>query len=286
MTWFKVDDGFHSHRKVLAMRRRKVQASERVAAAGLWALAGSWCSENLTDGFVPDYLPEELGASEDLARVLVRVGLWSATDGGWVFHQWHEDGDGSSRQPRKVDVEKRRQDVAARQARWRANRSTRDDRVSNAPVDALRNAPVDAYPEDAGETCTRPDPTRPIKNYSPPVVPSPTREPVENRGGGIPRGTDGFDHHPHHDNAKAVCIRWVEERKLPIAAPELLAWCYRLGNGDPWEGHRLVGRHTEAELDSARNPLATVRARLRDATHTRRDTGADVIQLEPIGRIG
>lgn len=41
MAWFKVDDKLHSHPKLY-------RASLR--AMGLWVLAGSWCSDQLTDG--------------------------------------------------------------------------------------------------------------------------------------------------------------------------------------------------------------------------------------------
>ena len=44
MAWFKVDDKLHSHPK-------RYRASLR--AMGLWVLAGSWCSDQLTDGVIP-----------------------------------------------------------------------------------------------------------------------------------------------------------------------------------------------------------------------------------------
>ena len=39
MAWFKVDDGFHSSRKVLSIPRRS-----RLAAIGAWTIAGAWCA--------------------------------------------------------------------------------------------------------------------------------------------------------------------------------------------------------------------------------------------------
>lgn len=80
MTWFKVDDTFHSHPKALAAEP---------AALGLWVLAGSWCSANLTDGFVPDYaLPRILPDSAPLAEKLVACRLWKRTRGGYRFHDF------------------------------------------------------------------------------------------------------------------------------------------------------------------------------------------------------
>lgn len=80
MTWFKVDDSFHSHPKVLATKP---------AALGLWVVAGSWSSANLTEGFVPDYaLPRLVPDSAELAKELVASGLWTRTRGGYLFHDF------------------------------------------------------------------------------------------------------------------------------------------------------------------------------------------------------
>lgn len=80
MTWFKVDDSFHSHLKVLAAEP---------AALGLWVVAGSWCGANLTDGFVPDHVLSRLiPGSTPLALQLVDCGLWRRAKGGYRFHDW------------------------------------------------------------------------------------------------------------------------------------------------------------------------------------------------------
>jgi len=83
MTWFLVDDGFHSHSKA-----RKV-AARCPAALGLWVIAGSWSSKNLTDGFIPDDdLPWLLPGAETLAAELVSARLWRRVKGGHQFHDW------------------------------------------------------------------------------------------------------------------------------------------------------------------------------------------------------
>ncbi|GAB2918394.1 hypothetical protein ACFMQL_20370 [Nonomuraea fastidiosa] len=83
MPWFKVDDGFHSHRKTLM---------SRPAALGLWVVAGSWSSANLTEGFIPDrVLGRLMPGAKKLARELVEVGLWERVDEpdkGFTFHDW------------------------------------------------------------------------------------------------------------------------------------------------------------------------------------------------------
>lgn len=80
MTWFKVDDTFHAHPKVLATDP---------AALGLWVVAGAWSGAHLTEGFVPDHaLPRLLPDSAALARQLVASGLWRRVRGGYQFHDW------------------------------------------------------------------------------------------------------------------------------------------------------------------------------------------------------
>jgi hypothetical protein len=76
-----------------------------LAALGLWAVAGSWSSDHLTDGFVPDHMIPLLsrGASE-LVEELVAARLWKRTRGGYLFHEWHSNGDGTKRNPSKKEV--------------------------------------------------------------------------------------------------------------------------------------------------------------------------------------
>lgn len=86
MTWFRVDDGLHSHKKA-------VRAG--IPAMGLWVMAGSWCSDHLTDGFIPDYMALRLDRdAEEFAARLVEAGLWIVAekggDKGWQFHEWTE----------------------------------------------------------------------------------------------------------------------------------------------------------------------------------------------------
>jgi hypothetical protein len=83
MTWFLVDDGFHSHSKT-----RKV-AARCPAALGLWVIAGSWSSDKLTDGFIPDDdLPWLLPGAETLAAELVAARFWRRVKGGFQFHDF------------------------------------------------------------------------------------------------------------------------------------------------------------------------------------------------------
>lgn len=101
MVWFKVDDSFHSHPK---------QMATSLAAVGLWSVAGSWSSDHLTDGFVPDHMIPSLSRGQaELAKELCAAGLWRRTRGGYQFHQWHADDDGTVRNPSREDVQSVRQ---------------------------------------------------------------------------------------------------------------------------------------------------------------------------------
>lgn len=78
MTWFKVDDSFHSHPKTL-------QAGN--AAIGLWIRCGSYCAQHLTDGLVPTEVALMYGNSS-AAKKLLAVQLWEPKQGGWLMHDY------------------------------------------------------------------------------------------------------------------------------------------------------------------------------------------------------
>lgn len=114
MAWFKVDDKFHSHRK-----RKKTSLD----AIGLWVICGSWSSDQLTDGFIPDYIAEDFGGRNwrRLVDALVASNLWvpgsQSGDQGWFFHQFLE------RNPSREQVEAERAKTAARVADYRAKKA-------------------------------------------------------------------------------------------------------------------------------------------------------------------
>ncbi|MFG2412332.1 mucin-2 [Streptomyces goshikiensis] len=66
MSWFKVDDTAHSHRKL---------RSAGAAAIGLWTLGGSYAGQYLTDGIVHAHFVKTTGTPPQVAR-LVKAGLW------------------------------------------------------------------------------------------------------------------------------------------------------------------------------------------------------------------
>lgn len=108
MPWFKVDDGFAVHPKALRAGN---------AACGLWVRAGSWCMQQLTDGYIPDHVLPALGTTKEAER-LVAAGLWQRAVGGYRFHEWE------ARQPSREQVEKDRADAAERQRKAREKRQS------------------------------------------------------------------------------------------------------------------------------------------------------------------
>lgn len=142
MTWFKVDDKLHDHRKARAAG---------CAALGLWTLAGSWSADNLTDGFVPDSICARWDrAYVKLAERLVAVGLWTVAeqDGeqGWRFHQWSTDG----RQPTRAQIEKRR--AAARERMAKLRDGSREPEANGASSDTEVLEPVPSRPVPIGSS--------------------------------------------------------------------------------------------------------------------------------------
>jgi len=83
MSWFPVDDAFHSHPKA---RRAGMEA------IGLWTVSGSFCMAYLTDGFVPEWFVREKPRGLALAKRLVEAELWrvgrNGDEAGWWFHDW------------------------------------------------------------------------------------------------------------------------------------------------------------------------------------------------------
>jgi hypothetical protein len=137
MTWFKVDDRFHSHPKVLALRAGQHEET----AITLWVKAGSWAASNLTNGEVPTYVLETLVKrnGEKAAAELVRVGLWETTAEGFKFRSWDEY------QPTKEAVESRRRKNTEKVATWRERNRVGDQACNQVTAD-VATTPVTLPP--------------------------------------------------------------------------------------------------------------------------------------------
>jgi hypothetical protein len=138
ITWFKVDDGFWSHEKVV----------ELSAEAGwLWTRAGSYCAHQLTDGVVKSPILTLLGGSREVAAELVSAGLWDASPGGYRFHDWDKY------QPTRDEVESKREAWKERQRKARARHLSPEESRSDTERDSRRES-------------TSPVPSRPVPSHS------------------------------------------------------------------------------------------------------------------------
>ena len=149
MAWMKVDDNFHTSRKLNSIPKR-----HRFQAAGLWTIAGSWVAGQGTDGFVPNYMIEVWGPTDKTVESLVNAGLWTVESGGFRFSSWLEYN------PSKEQTEAER---AASAERMRKSRERR--RAERAGQEAAREdvAPqrAELLQRNADDVLQRPDPTRP-----------------------------------------------------------------------------------------------------------------------------
>ena len=160
MTWMKVDDNLHAHRK---------PKKAGVPAMGLWVLAGSWCADMLTDGFIPDYIAASLDpAYEEHAAALVRAGLWDAAeqdgDEGWQFDGWDEY------QPARAEVLSKREQERDKKRKQRRNSSGQFEDSHQSPEDVPEVVPQGQGRDSDGSHAvpSRPDPSRPKEaNASP-----------------------------------------------------------------------------------------------------------------------
>lgn len=143
MTWFRVDDGLPTNRKLLSIPRR-----DRMAAMGLWCVAGAWSSRELHDGFVPLYLLAEIGATTRQANLLTQAGFWIKVDGGWQFKDWQDW------QPTRDDVLAKRKKTADKVREWRER-----NRVTRSEVTEGVTGLQDGYQPVSNPA---PDPTRPV----------------------------------------------------------------------------------------------------------------------------
>lgn len=191
MSWFKIDDGFADHPKVVGLQDHDGWKG----ALALWTLAGSWCSRQLTDGHVPAGIVRRLGCSREDAALLVEAGLWLEVEGGYQYHDW---GDYN---PTRASVEERREKGREKLRRWR---EARRNQAAEGPGDVECNQVTPELREACNQVThrvsnqvgnpapdpTRPDPTRPVvKTPIPPTAPEPepSAAPSEPPSRGKPR---------------------------------------------------------------------------------------------------
>lgn len=175
MPWFYVDDGFSDSKPVMDLPGR-----HRLAACGLWVLAGSWSAKEELDGFVPDSKLKQLGARPALVDALTENGpmlapLWEQVEGGIQFKSW------SKWQKTREELNEKRREAAERQRQSRQRKlkgrnaitSNNDDlsRCDSRVTHSVTEEPVTGdVTRDPHARARRPDPTRPLVETSVGVV--------------------------------------------------------------------------------------------------------------------
>ncbi|MFF1958004.1 hypothetical protein ACFVWX_13560 [Streptomyces sp. NPDC058220] len=197
MSWFKIDDGFHCHAKVLAAG---------TPAVGLYVRCGSWAAQQASDGIVPKAVARMYGTPR-MIKALVDADLWHAKGhecascpeldaNSYAIHQFLE------RNPSRVDIELERKAKSERQQRWREGKKKAEASEGNA---ANVDGDVDASPLRHGDAA--PDPARPV-----PSPPSPTEKEQASRTRPTPPSTEGIPEQarPLVDGltAAGVIVRW------------------------------------------------------------------------------
>lgn len=177
MPWFYVDDGFSDSRPVLNMPSRY-----RLAACGLWVLAGAWSAKEETDGFIPEAKLRDLGATPEVVRVLTSgvAPLWQRDDnaaaierrrvGNATFLHW------SKWQKTRAELVARREaDVRRQRNHRRKGRDTlsSENREMSQRDSGVTNRDAEAPPAGECHSVTPLDVTRDV--HARPRGPDPTR---------------------------------------------------------------------------------------------------------------
>lgn len=217
MPWFKVDDNLAFHAKTMLAGN---------AAMGLWVRAGSWSSQQLTDGHIPSHIIAALGTHAQAGK-LVSSGLWEFADGGYQFHQWTE------RQPNSDAVRAERFAARERMADLRAKKKgvkKTSSQVSDSGS-GEQSRTFGRSSENVQDSFALPDPV---------PVPVPTQSrPKKNTPANAGRDFEAFWDAYGKKTARADALRAFKKAlkktdaaTLIRAAEEHLAWHHRPGN-DP-----------------------------------------------------
>ena len=169
MPWGKVDDQFYDHPKLDALGK------DRLAAAGLYWIAISWCNRYLTDGFVPtDRIVKLAGTSRRealrLRDVLVTARLWDEATEGIRVHGYLEEGRNKSRA--QVEAER----AAARERQQEHRSKSRRDTARDFRRDSVRDGRGDFVGPDPSHTKSRPESPNSLHRGSPLSQPGARRE--------------------------------------------------------------------------------------------------------------
>ena len=287
MAWMKLDDKFHSSRKVNSIPKR-----HRFQAVGLWAIAGSWVAGEQTDGFVPDYMIEQWGPTAITVESLVNSGLWERVRDGFAFCSWLEYN--PSKAQTKAEREASAQRMKASRERKRTNNAGQSNEGANvAPQHG------ETLQRNTSDVLQRPDPTRP----DPTPVPNGTESKARQRADYSPEFETFWATYPRKEAKRQAWKAWG--KAIERATPEQITAGARRYADDPNRSDQFT-KHGSTWLNAdgwEDDPLpsAPVRGNTHDAWSTpkgydpadwlRKDNepafdyiDAEVVQLREIGR--
>lgn len=145
MSWFRLDDKFHSNQKVIAARN---------AAVGLYVRCGTWSADQGTEGRIPSHVALMFGTKAEIARVSA-AGLWQPTDYGYLIRDYLE------------------YNLSNDEVGERREKRAEAGRAGGIKSGESRRSKGEASASDSGkqiEANTNPDPTRPDPTPLVPVV--------------------------------------------------------------------------------------------------------------------
>lgn len=173
MVWFRVDDSFYDHPKVVSIPRAE---GLRAAAVGTWTLAGDWCARHLTDGVIPIAQVEELGGTMAGALALVKAKLWTKTKNEFRFKSWAEY------QPTRSQVESARESERTRKARQRSK--PQESEQSPGPVPP--GHPPDNMRTSGGTDTGVPPVSHQVSGHPVPSRPDPSQDSYVSQSSHVP----------------------------------------------------------------------------------------------------
>jgi hypothetical protein len=296
MTWFRADDQQHSHPKVI---------EAGLEAMGLWLLAGTYCCDKLTDGFVAWPVIERLAGgkakAKKLAKLLVdakgesEVGLWEYVDGGCRFHDWNiYQLPAAEERARRAELSAKRSvaGTLGAQKRWQTD-TKRDGKTALLPsesdgkpdgkADTKRDGKTALLPSesDGKPIAPSPDPDPELNPPQPPFAPEPETwelpgHDTEAWARGISDATERPCSAPDSPTARAAILRAVATHCPAVATPaDRARWIrarareYALAH----PGVLLTAFNFEVHLNSPKRPRAPTPEVVTDRPYHRETKG-------------
>ena len=86
LPWVRLDSNFHAHDKILTLLDDP--SAKKWQAIALYSFALGWSGGHETDGRIPKSALGVLHGTPNVARLLVKYGLWDETATGWEIRNY------------------------------------------------------------------------------------------------------------------------------------------------------------------------------------------------------